>query len=102
MFKYYIPKYKDSVYHEKGVRSRKLRIYRKSRIYQRQGHCLLGVETRNIFRFRLNSFRVVHLMGVETRNICVKKLIVPPKNIPCFDAHKEWPKAVFYNVGRLL
>ena len=28
---------------------------------------------------------------VETQNICVKKLIVPPKNIPCFDAHKEWP-----------
>ena len=81
MFKYYIPKYKDSVYHEKGVRSRKLRIYRKSRIYQQQGDCL---------------------WGVETRNICVKKLIVPPKNIPCFDAHKEWPKAVFYNVGRLL
>ena len=28
---------------------------------------------------------------VETQNICVKKLILPPKNIPCFDAHKEWP-----------
>ena len=26
-----------------------------------------------------------------SQNICVKKLIVPPKNIPCFDAHKEWP-----------
>ena len=31
---------------------------------------------------------------VETQNICVKKLIVPPKNVPCFDAHKEWPKVV--------
>ena len=27
---------------------------------------------------------------VERQNICVKKLIVPPKNIPCFDDH--WPK----------
>ena len=29
---------------------------------------------------------------VETQNICVKKHIVPPKNIPCFDADKEWNK----------
>ena len=28
-----------------------------------------------------------------TRKIRVfsEELIVPPKNIPCFDAHKEWP-----------
>ena len=30
----------------------------------------------------------------EKLDICVKKLIVPPKNIPCFDVHKEWPKAI--------
>ena len=31
-----------------------------------------GVETRNIFIFRHNVFRVVHLTGVETRNISRK------------------------------
>ena len=36
------------------------------------GQSLWGVETRNIFIFRLNIFRVVNLMGVETRNISWK------------------------------
>ena len=37
-------------------------------------------------------YKVAENGCVDTRNICVKKLIVPPKNIPCFDAYKEWPK----------
>ena len=30
--------------------------------------------------------------------LCVKtkKLIVPPKNIPCFDAHKDTPRISFF------
>ena len=33
------------------------------------GQSLWGVETRSIFIFRLNIFRVVHLTGVETRKV---------------------------------
>ena len=49
------------------------------------------------FRFRKHStlYRCYH--NVE-ENGCVetKKLIVPPKNIPCFDAHKDTPRISFF------
>ena len=31
---------------------------------------------------------------INKKKLTDKKLIVPPKNIPCFDAHKEWPKSL--------
>ena len=37
-----------------------------------------------------DAYHKVREIGcVKTQNICVKKLIVPPKNIPCFDGHSN-------------
>ena len=54
---------------------------------------LLSVPTARFIQYipsTADAYHKVREIGcVETQNICVKKMIVPPKNIPCFDAHSN-------------
>ena len=51
----------------------------------------LSTRVDNDAPFTMAYHKVREIGCVETQNICVKKLIVPPKNILCFDTNEEWP-----------